>query len=389
VLACAVAAAGLVAVAASKAATAAAGILDVRMGGDAGQTRLVLDLDHAASGRLESDGSGGRVVLLLPGVSAAGVQQGAGRGLVKRWAIDQAGGAARLQMDVATDSRVKRRFLLPPADGIDHYRYVIDVAKAPASDVRLAASPAKAGPARAGPARPGAASDQAATLPLRKVVVIDAGHGGHDPGARGALGFEKDVNLAAAQDLQARLERTGRYKVVMTRDADVYIPLADRVRIAQRAGADLFISLHSDSGPDRDIRGASVYTLSDKASHRAAQFVREDDWFMKASLVGRGVSDILLDLTQRATKNRSAAFADDLVDHIEGHAALLRRTHRDAGFEVLLAPEVPAVLLEMGFISNPDDEAELRDPAQRGELMDAVAKAIDEYFAQTTRLAAR
>lgn len=381
-LACALGAAGLVAVAASKAAPAAAGVLDVRLGGDAVQTRLVLDLDHAVSGKLQEDGSSGRVVLLLPDVSAGGVQQGAGQGLVKHWVIDRAGGAARLQMDVAPDVRVRRRFLLPPADGIDHYRYVIDVAASAPGDVRLT----KATPA---PQLRGVVQARASALPLKKVVVIDAGHGGHDPGARGALGFEKDINLAAAQDLRARLERTGLYKVVMTRDADVYIPLADRVRIAQRAGADLFISLHSDSGPSPDIRGASVYTLSDKAFHRATRFVDRDDWFMKANFAGRDVSDILFDLTQRATKNRSAAFADDLVDNIEGHAALLRRTHRDAGFEVLLAPEVPAVLLEMGFISNPQDEAELRDPVRRGALMDAVARSIDEYFAESSRIASR
>jgi N-acetylmuramoyl-L-alanine amidase len=124
------------------------------------------------------------------------------------------------------------------------------------------------------------------------------------------------------------------------------------VRIAQRSGADLFISLHSDSGPDTTVRGASVYTLSEKASNRAARFVKRDDWFMKASLPGdRGVSDILFDLTQRATKNRSAAFANTLVSHIDGKAPLLRRSQRDAGFMVLLAPDVPAVLLEMGFLT--------------------------------------
>jgi N-acetylmuramoyl-L-alanine amidase len=228
------------------------------------------------------------------------------------------------------------------------------------------------------------------TLILKKVVVIDAGHGGNDPGARGAQGFEKDVNLAAAQALKARLERTGRYRVVMTREADVYVPLDSRVRIAQHAGADLFISLHADSGPDASLRGASVYTLSDKATGRSARFVNRDDWFMKASLTGdRGVSDILFDLTQRATRNRSAGFAQTLVSRIEGRAPLLRRSQRDAGFMVLLAPDVPAVLLEMGFVSNAEDEAFLRNPAQRTRLMGAVGDAIDDYFAESTRFASR
>lgn len=388
VAASALAAAGLVAVVAAQAATASAGILKVRLGGDAVQTRIVIDLDHEARGKLVADGAAdGRVVLLLPDVSAAGGQQGGAQGLVRRWVVDQSAGAARLQMDLAPDAKVKRRFLLPPADGIDHYRYVVDVGAMSPDEVRLTKATGAPKLALRTAFLP---APKSSPLPLRKVIVIDPGHGGHDPGARGQLGLEKDVNLAAAQALKARLEGSGRYKVVMTREADVYIPLADRVRIAQRASADLFISLHSDSGPSAQLRGASVYTLSDKASARAARFVTHDDWFMKASLTGdRGVSDILLDLTQRATRNRSAAFAETLVDHIEGHAPLLRRSHRDAGFEVLLAPDVPAVLLEMGFVSNPEDEAMLRDPARRAELVDAVAASIDDYFDETTRLAAR
>lgn len=386
VVAVAVMAAGLIAVAATQAATAAGGILNVRLGGDQAQTRIVIDLDHSASGRLADDGADGRVVLLLADVSAAGGQQGGAQGLVKRWAIDQAGGAARLQIELSGDAKVKRRFLLPPADGIDHYRYVVDLAALSPDEVRLTRA---SGPSKLA-LRTGFLPARAPVLPLKKVVVIDAGHGGQDPGAHGRLGLEKDVNLAAAMALKARLEREDRYKVVLTRDADVYIPLADRVRVAQRADADLFISLHSDSGPSPQVRGASVYTLSDKASMRAARFVSNDDWFMKASLTGdRGVSDILFDLTQRATKNRSAAFAETLVSHIEGRTPLLRRTHRDAGFMVLLAPDVPAVLLEMGFVSNPEDEAMLRDPVRRDQLMDAVADSIDEYFADNTRLAAR
>lgn len=377
----------------SQAAVAVGGLLKVRLGGDSQSTRLVVDLDQAASGKLVSDGAtDGRAVIVLPNVSAAGGLQGAGQGLVKAWAVDQTSGGARLQLDLAPEARIKGRFLLPPADGIDHYRYVIDVIAQP-GQARLtsARAPAVAGPA-ALKLRPQIipAVSHAAPISLKKVIVIDPGHGGHDPGALGAQGVEKDVNLAAALALKARLERSSHYRVVLTRENDTYVPLEDRVRIAQRAGADLFISLHSDSGGDANVRGASVYTLSDKASNRATRFVKRDDWFMKASLTGdRGVSDILFDLTQRATKNRSAAFASTLVSHIDGKAPLLRRSQRDAGFMVLLAPDVPAVLLEMGFVTNPDDEQFLRDAAQRGRLMNAVGDSIDDYFAEVTRLAAR
>lgn len=378
---------GMAMFAVSHAAVATADILKVRMGGDAAQARIVIDLDRAVSGKVIADGAlDRRVILLLPGVSAQAVQ-GAGQGLVTSWMVEQTAGGARLQIDLAANATVKRRFLLPPADGVAHYRYVIDVVAAEGVTFVKAAAP----PSPVARLRTQFLPAKAPPLSLKKTVVIDAGHGGRDIGARGAQGFEKDVNLAAAQALKTRLERTGRYTVVMTRDTDIYVPLESRVRIAQRADADLFISLHADSGPEPDLRGASVYTLSDKAaSSRAAQFVSKADWFQKASLAGdRGVSDILFDLTQRATRNRSAMFAQILVSNIEGKAPLLRRSHRDAGFMVLLAPDVPAVLLEMGFVSNPEDEALLRDPARRGRLIGAVGDAIDAYFAQSVRLAAR
>ncbi|WP_374577289.1 N-acetylmuramoyl-L-alanine amidase [Phenylobacterium sp. J367] len=365
------------------AAIASADLLKVRLGGDSQQTRIVIDLDRSASAKLVSDGAADRrVTVVLPGVTAAPGLQGAGHGLVQTWMVDQTAGGARLQMDLSADAKVKRRFLLPPADGVEHYRYVVDIAPASVSEVRLAKADAPKLRTKLLPVK--------AELSLKKVVVIDAGHGGHDPGAQGQQGHEKDINLEAAKALRARLEKSGRYKVIMTRETDTYVGLASRVRIAQRADADLFISLHADSGPEPYLRGASVYTLSDKASSRSAQFVSRDDWFMKASLTGdRGVSDILLDLTQRATRNRSAAFAETLVSNIEGRSPMLRRSHRDAGFMVLLAPDVPAVLLEMGFISNPEDEQLLRDPARRNILIGAVGDAIDDYFNQSTRLAAR
>jgi N-acetylmuramoyl-L-alanine amidase len=386
---------GLAAVAASHAAIpGGSGVLKVRLGGDSAQTRIVIDIDRSVTGKLEDDGAGGKASVMLSGVSAE-AQQGAGLGLVRHWALTGGALGARLDLDLGKGAHVTRRFLLPPADGIDHYRYVVDVA---ASGPHAAAPPPTAAPVP--PPAPAVQPTKvlrtqfiAAKPPamaLQKVIVIDAGHGGHDPGARGAEGLEKDVNLAAARALKARLEASGHYKVVMTRDDDVYVPLDQRVRVAQRSGADLFISLHSDSGTGAALRGASVYTLSDKASLRAAKFVSGDDWLMKASMTGgRSVSDILFDLTQRATKNRSAAFAETLIDHIDGKAPLLRRSHRDAGFMVLLAPEVPAVLLEMGFVSNPQDEAFLRDADRRGRMMAAVADSIDDYFGQTTKLASR
>ena len=180
--------------------------------------------------------------------------------------------------------------------------------------------------------------------------------------------------------------------MVLTRDSDVYVGLEDRVRVARRANADLFISLHADSGTTPDLRGATVYTLSEQGTTRAAKQVFEKANWISMALPGADeqVNRILLDLTQRETRNRSSVFAETLLERIADKAPLLRRSHRDAGFMVLLAPDVPAVLLEMGFITNPQDERRLADGGERRRLMDGVAQAIDTYFAgETMKVASR
>ena len=371
-----------VAVAMAQGPAAPSGVQKVRFGGDRNETRVVIDLDRAAAGRLLADGLvDQRIVIGLPNVSVSGDLQGSGQGLVDRWMIDEAAGGARLRLDLSARAEVRRRFLLPPGDGASAYRYVIDLK---ALDVPDSAPMA---------VRPTLVSNpiKAAPLRLKKVIVIDAGHGGKDPGSAGATVVEKDVTLAAARNLKAKLERSGRYTVVMTRDIDTFVPLEARVQIARRADADLFISLHADSGPDVSTRGASVYTLSEKGADRVARVLDKDDWLMKANLPGRdrAVSQILLDLSQRATKNRSAAFAERLLQGVGEETVLLRRSHRDAGFIVLLAPDVPAVLLEMGFMTNADDEQLLGTKSGRDRMMSAVAGAIEAHFAAQTRLTAR
>jgi N-acetylmuramoyl-L-alanine amidase len=226
----------------------------------------------------------------------------------------------------------------------------------------------------------------------KRTVVIDAGHGGRDPGASGVHGRESDITLAAAKALKARLERGGRYRVVLTREKDVYLPLETRVRIARQAKADLFISLHADAGAEPGLRGASVYTLSEGGSDRVARKVMARDRSLGDFALpaqNAAVNSILLDLTQRATRNQSATFAQLVLNEVDDVATLLRRSHRDAGYVVLLAPDVPAVLLEMGFMTNAQDEALLRDPKRRTAMMSAVGDGIDAYFAQDARFASR
>jgi len=389
--------------AANEAASSNGGVLRVRFGGDQAETRIVVDLDRAISAKIaRDDDQPSRLVISLPNVGATGVLQGRGQGLVKAWTVNNGGGGARLALDVASGAQVKRRFLLPPGDGVTNYRYVIDIAAG--GPVATPVS-AKAGRPASTPIAPAAAvadigpwvadligQASAPPLNLKKVVVIDAGHGGHDPGAQSAHNNEKDITLAAARALKARLEKTGRYQVVMTRDADVYVPLDTRVQIARRAGADLFISLHADSaGENSGAHGASVYTLSDRGGERVGRVVDRNDWFIRTGNRANdpAVGQILLDLTQRSTRNRSAVFAGLVVDRISDRVDMLPRSHRDAGYFVLLAPDVPAALLEMGFITNPDDEGRLTDADQRGRLMDGVAQAIDAYFTGQTKLASR
>jgi len=365
------------------------GILKVRFGGSRTETRIVVDLERSVAAKVAD--SGGRLVLTLPNVGAKGVQQGRGQGLVKAWLLENHGGGARLSLELDGDAQVKRRFLLPPADGVTYYRYVVDIAARPAALRMAVADPHEALEADAD-ARAQIAAAEGSALRLRKVIVIDAGHGGHDPGAQSGRTSEKDITLAAARALKARLERTGRYQVVMTRPGDTYVTLNDRVQIARRAGADLFISLHADSaGENASAHGASVYTLSDRGSGRVSQVLERNEWFRRTAARADDpeVGQILLDLTQRSTRNRSAVFAQLLLDRINDRVDLLPRSHRDAGYFVLLAPDVPAALLEMGFITSPDDQARLTDPAERGKLMDGVAEAIDAYFAKPSRVASR
>ena len=373
------------------------GVLDVRFGGDARETRVVIEMDHASKGHAnDGDGPARTIVVDLANMAAAPDLEGHGQGLVNAWAFDRSVNGVKLTLQLNKNAHVVRRFLLSPADGVSVYRYVIDLS----ADDGVRAAPAALGSIAPAPTPAHAAQLIAASnvtpaptpLHLKKVIVIDAGHGGKDPGAKGADSREKDINLAAARALKSKLERTGHYRVVMTRDSDTFVPLETRVQIARRADADLFISLHSDSGPDPTVRGATVYTLSDKGSDRVVRGVMgQNDWFINVDLPGRdrAVNQILLDLTQRATRNRSAAFAEDLLTRIGDRVDLQRHNHRDAGFVVLLAPDVPAVLLEMGFITNTEDEAELNDSAKRDRLMSGVAESIDDYFGQQTRLAAR
>ncbi len=327
-------------------------------------------------------------------------------------------GQGRIFITTGDAVAVQKAFILPPnAEGA--YRLVVEIAPAvvdmapiapkliPPSDNPLLGHGKPVAVAAADPPPPPPPANKpepqpaVAEIPMpaekgrvkergKPVVMIDAGHGGIDPGTTGLGGeYEKEIVLAMAQAVKEKLDKDGKVKCLLTRSTDTFIPLQERVAIARAAHADLFMSLHADSDADPNIRGLSVYTLSKTASDATAQALADKE--NKSDLVAGldlahanpEVTSILLDLVQRETLNLSAVFAGLVIDEVRHDTrALLENTHRFAGFAVLKAPDVPSVLVETGYLSNPQDEQLLRRPEYRTKLAAALARAIERFFAR-------
>jgi N-acetylmuramoyl-L-alanine amidase len=271
--------------------------------------------------------------------------------------------------------------------------------EAPSPAPSLAATPTPT-PALESPGVPGsqtipATPPQAPLTPIRvrgrlPVVVLDAGHGGQDPGAPSVIPgrHESEVTLALVLAIRDELQKTGRYKVVLTRSTDVFIPLAERVNIARRAKADLFISVHADAIADPKIRGATVYTLSETASDKEAERLaakeNKADIIAGVNLGGEtpDVANILIDLAQRETMAFSAEFALTVVREISPFTLLRTNFHRFAGFRVLRAPDVPSILLESGYMSNLEDSQFLFSREGQRSFARGVSQAIEAYFSR-------
>jgi len=231
-------------------------------------------------------------------------------------------------------------------------------------------------------------SRRAVPIPPRKLytVVVDAGHGGVDPGCIGRSGiFEKDIVLDTALRLAKGLEATKRYKVAMSRMNDDFVSLEERVIGARAVGADLFISVHADALPQRGLRGASVFTLSERASDREAAAVaaRENSSDRVAGVrytQDPQVNEILFDLARRQTNNLSIRLAQQLVEQLGRRVRLLNHTHRSAAFVVLKAPDIPSALVETGCLSNPEEERDLRQGSYRDLVAAALLRSVNDYF---------
>ena len=294
--------------------------------------------------------------------------------------------------------------MIAPAGGVTKYRLVVDLETGNKADF-LASLPnpypdltavieqatTDSGPTQTATVAAGLPpspskkiTKQSAPVPaVKQVIVIDPGHGGLDPGSQGQSGTqEKTVTLAAALELADILKKRGKYKIILTREDDKRLRPGEREELARDANADLFISLHADAISKPVVRGASVYTLSKKGSARSAALAKSDGdpYGLNLEQYDGIVSDIMLDIAQDETLNASSQFAELLIEKLSGKTPMLNRSHRTGNLRVLLAPDVPAVLLEMAFISNVKDESNLNSVVWRKRSMGAVADAIDEYF---------
>jgi N-acetylmuramoyl-L-alanine amidase len=351
----------------------------------AGTSRVVLDLTQPAV--VESMGAGDQqqLVIDLRPVSAADFSLAVHGGTIppaNQMAATDNSPAAQPQPDSAT----------PSDQAVAADKAATKAAPKPDGNTQLTDKATQTGGKSAATAAPTTTKNAANTAPakakakLKPMIVIDAGHGGVDPGALGRGVMEKNITLAVAQALKKELLASGRYRVMLTRETDVYIPLRDRFKVARDNDADLFISLHADSHNDPFMRGASVYTLSENASDaEAADLANQEnksDIIAGVDLSKQSgmVTDILIDLAQRDTINQSNSFAVSLVSELKSDTLMLEHSHRSAGFAVLKAPDVPSVLIEMGYVSSQKDEALLSNKQHQGRLAKAIRRAIDDFF---------
>jgi N-acetylmuramoyl-L-alanine amidase len=381
-------------------------VSDARLAGDGKLTRFILDLDQTIAFRAFTIADPYRMVMDIPQVNfqlpaGTGV---AGRGLIKafRYGLVMPGGS-RIVFDLTGPARIANSYVLEAANG-QPPRLVLEVeevdrtafmqALAPESRPQLRPAIADANAAAPAVEAP-PASRPAASVDSRPVVVIDPGHGGLDNGTQsGGEVMEKNLVLGFGLALRDRIEKSGKYRVVMTRTDDTFIPLDDRVKFARTQGAALFVSIHADALPrgEGDAQGASIYTLSDKASDAESERLAEAE--NRADAIGgvnlteepTDVADILIELAQRETRNFSNRFARLLMDEMKPSVRLHKHPLKSAGFRVLKAPDVPSVLIELGYVSNKGDLEHLVSENWRAKTVGTMAQAIDVFFAK--RLAA-
>lgn len=379
----------------------------VRMGAGVGNIRIVFDASKKIEYKVFLLDKPKRLVVDIIGASVnPQIEKSAYNGeVVHNMRVGSPDGAVtRIVFDLKKPAIVKKAFVLPPQSGFDwrfavdisvvserQYAYAMSVGDVFSSKGSVQVSPPPSRTQISAPPRSSSGNKPISTSTSsskRKVIVLDPGHGGKDPGAIGHSGvYEKNITLAMAKELKIILEKDKRYKVYLTRSSDTFISLRERVRIARNYDADLFISIHADSAQNKKATGLSVYTLSETASDKEAAALADRE--NKADIISglnlvehsKEVSELLINLAQRETMNRSSEFATFMVNEMRRSVQLVANTHRFAGFAVLKAPDVPSVLLELGYLSNRTEEKLLQQKSYRNKLAVSAKKAIDSFFA--------
>jgi N-acetylmuramoyl-L-alanine amidase len=371
---------------------------DVRVGGDDAQTRLVVDLNQKIDVRAFTLANPYRVVLDMPQVNFQFPPKAGetGRGLIKgfRFGLVMQGGS-RIVVELARPARVDKAYVIDAAN--DHpARLVLDLASTDREAfMRMIALENRSLDNRVPELRKSETHAEGKPGDPRPLIVIDPGHGGIDNGTRAPSGEpEKTMVLEFSLLLRDKVEKTGKYRVVMTRTDDTFIPLAERVQLARSRQASLFISIHADAlrRAEGDAQGATVYTLSERASDaRAAQLAEAEN--QADAIAGldlselKDVAGILIDLTRRETKTFSQQFAQNVVHELKAATRLHQNPLKSAAFVVLKAPDVPSVLVELGYVTNKADLKSLISTEWRDRTADAITHAIQTFF--TPRVAGR
>ena len=376
---------------------------NARLGGDKQRTRFVVDISSSIGYSVYVLPDPYRVIIDLPEVNFQFPpgQGASGRGLVTGYRYGLfSPGRSRIVIDTSAPVLIQKSFVIP-AKNKKPARLVVDIVKtdkktflrnresqAQSTATKLVGIPIPV-PKPRGTIIPdfNKKSNRASKKRAKKTIIIDPGHGGIDPGAVDPRGVqEKRIVLSFARILRDILMRTGRYHVLMTREDDTFIPLRKRVEFARRNDGDLFISIHADTVSKSYVRGTALYTLSEKASDaEAAALARKENRSDIIAGVDLGrednvVTDILIDLVLRETKNHSIFFAQTVVKGLKGVTRTNNKPHRFAGFAVLKAPDIPSVLIELGFLSNGQDARLLKSLNWRRKVSRSIAKSIDKYF---------
>ena len=364
-------------------------MLGARVVGDNHRTRFVADLSRKVGSTVFTLADPYRIVVDLPSVhfDLPALAGSTGRGLISSFRYGTISpGKSRIVIDLTGSVKIDRDFTLDPADG-QPARLVIDAVPTDratflAETHVYAEQQLKEMAKEAPPPAPVVRKDG------RRIICIDPGHGGIDPGTHSASGIlEKNVTLTFSKVLGELLTKTGRYQVVYTRQDDSYVSLAGRVAIARRNNADLLVSIHANWYPSPSISGTTVYTVSDKASDKmAAALANSENQSDALAGVDTSAADsdqvknILIDLTRRETQNFGVVFARNLVKELGKTDHMFKVPHKEASFRVLEAPDIPSVLIELGYLTNPIDEKHMEEPSWRKETAELMVEAIDDYF---------